>query len=133
MDRDDKSDNEVIEILEKGIRTLKKRHIENYLLDDEIIIKLCITQGQESKIEECISAKQKAIEDSVTNRHNPSDDIKSASGQIYVELKRILNLTQCGNNTISFLRDTMTPLITEDTEVYKDLEFQIFSHISTNG
>lgn len=133
VDRDDKSKEEVAELLTKGIKTLAKRHIENYLLDDEIIKKLCCEKGQEDKIESCLLAKQDAIKDSIENRGNPSDDIKSASGKIYIELKRILSLTQCGNNTITFLRDTMTPLITEDTEIYKDLEGQIFNTKSTNS
>lgn len=133
VDRNDKSNLEVSELLSKGIKTLAKRHIENYLLDDEIIKKLCITQGQEDKIETCLAAKQDAIRDSVEIRSNPSDDIKSASGKIYTELKRILSLTQCGNNTITFLRDTMTPLITDDTEIYKELERQIFDTKSTNS
>lgn len=133
VDRDDKSNAEVAELLTKGIKTLDKRHIENYLLDDEIIKKLCIAQGQEDKIDACLIAKQDAIKDSIENRHNPTDDIKSASGKIYTELKRILSLRQCGNNTISFLRDTMAPLITDETEIYKDLERQIFGTKSTNS
>jgi len=126
VDRDDKSVAEIEELLTKKIKTLEKRHIENYLLDDEIITKLCVANGKVDKIEECLLAKQTAINDSVMNRNNPVDDIKSASGKIYTELKRILNLTQCGNNTTSFLRDTMAILITEDTQIYKELERQIF-------
>lgn len=127
VDRDDKSSTEVAELLSKGIKTLKNRHIENYLLDDEIIEKLCLLHGQEGKISLCLAAKLDAIKESVENRSNPNDDIKSASGKIYTELKRILTLTQCGNNTISFLRDTMAPLITPETAVYQDLENQIFN------
>ncbi|MDD2475674.1 MAG: AAA family ATPase [Dysgonamonadaceae bacterium] len=125
VDRDDKSPEEIDELLSKGIKTSKKRHIECYLLDDEIIKKLCISVEKSELIEECLQAKQRAIQDSV-NRGNPTDDIKSASGQIFTELKRILSLTQCGNNTSAFLRDTMTPLITDDTIIYKNLESEIF-------
>ena len=62
-----------------------------------------------------------------TARGNAADDIKSASGEIYVELKRILNMTKCGNTKDAFFRDTLAPLITEDTSVYKELEREIFS------
>lgn len=127
VDRDDKSSHEVAELLTKGIKTLEKRHIENYLLDDEIITKLCMINGQNDKIETCLTAKREAIKDSIENRNNSADDVKSASGKIYTELKRILGLTRCGNNTIAFLRDTMAPLITDDTNIYKELERQIFS------
>ena len=125
VDRDDKSDGEVAELKAKGIKVLKKRHLECYLLDDEIITLLCKKYGNENKMEECLAAKRQAIEESI-RRGNPEDDIKSASGKIYTELKRILSLRQCGNKKDSFLRDTITPLITEDTQVYRELESEIF-------
>lgn len=125
IDRDDRSDAEIIELGTKNIKVLKRRDIENYLLDDEIIKKLCISISQEDKIENCLEIKKQAIIDSVA-RKNPADDIKSASGQIYVKFKKELSLTQCGNNTSSFLKDTMSHLMTEDTEVYKALKKEIF-------
>lgn len=70
--------------------------------------------------------KKQAIKDSVQSRGNPEDDIKSASGEICVGLKKVLSLKRCGNKRSSFLRDTMAPLITPDTLVYKDLERDIF-------
>jgi hypothetical protein len=44
-------------------------------------------------------------------------------------LKTILSLTQCGNNADAFLRDTIAPLVTSETEVYKQLEADIFGGI----
>lgn len=35
-------------------------------------------------------------------------------------------LRQCRNKKDSFFRDTITPLITEDTQVYRELESEIF-------
>jgi len=126
VDRDDKSPQEIAELLQKGIKTSNRRHIESYLFDDEIIQKLCDSIGKPELFEQCIQAKQTAIQDSNVNRGNPIDDIKSASGQIFTELKRILSLTQCGNNKCAFLRDTLTSLVTEDTTIYKELESEIF-------
>ena len=74
---------------------------------------------------DCLQAKQTAIQECI-NRGKPADDIKSASGQIFIELKRILSLTQCGNNKCAFLRDTLTPLVTDDTTIYNELENEIF-------
>lgn len=125
VDRDDKSDGEVAELSEKGIRTSRRRHIECYLLDDEIIRKLCAVSGKEDLTEDCLQAKASAIQESV-ERGNPQDDIKSASGKIFTEIKRVLGLTQCGNNKCAFLRDTMAPLVTEETQVYREIESEIF-------
>ncbi|MBA7547117.1 hypothetical protein ES705_39519 [subsurface metagenome] len=82
-------------------------------------------QNKPELIKNCLNAKVQAIKDS-NGRGNPIDDIKSASGIIFTELKKILNLTQCGNNKCAFVRDTMTPLVTKDTKVYKELEKEIF-------
>ncbi|MPM00722.1 hypothetical protein SDC9_46952 [bioreactor metagenome] len=124
VDRDDKSGEEIEECKRKYIRVLNKRHIESYLLDDEIIICLCEKLSKGDKIDDCLTLKETKIQESVA-RKNPSDDIKSAGGEIYIGLKKILELKQCGNNLESFLRDTITPLITPDTAIYKELEKEI--------
>ena len=125
VDRDDKSVEEIDELLQKGIRVSARRHIECYVFDDEIIEKLCISCSKEELLEACLQAKRDAVADS-HSRGNPEDDVKSASGKIFTELKRVLGLTQCGNNKCAFIRDTMTPLITEETALYKEIEFEIF-------
>jgi predicted ATPase len=126
VDRDDKSIQEISELFEKRIKTSSQRHIESYLLDDEIIIKLCHSLGQETLTQDCLDAKNEALRESIEDRGNPTDDIKSASGKIFTELKRILSLTQCGNNKCAFIRDTIAPLVTEETNVYQTLESEIF-------
>jgi hypothetical protein len=124
VDRDDKSPAEISEANKKGIRVLKQRHIESYLLEDEIIEKLCNTTGNTAKIPDALQIKKDKIAASMA-RGNPSDDVKSASGDIYVELKKLLGLTGCGNTKDAFLRDTICPLITPDTTVYRELEIEI--------
>ena len=58
VDRDDKSEGEINDLKAKGIKVLNKRHIECYLLDDEIITKLCQSLKKEDKITECLNAKK---------------------------------------------------------------------------
>lgn len=125
IDRDDKSDEQVDALLKKGIKTSNRRHIESYMFDDEIIKKLCVSCGKENLIGECLQAKKEAIENS-TSRGNPSDDIKSASGEIFTEIKKILELKRCGSDRCAFSIDTMSPLITEETTVFHELEREIF-------
>ncbi|TAE11138.1 MAG: ATP-binding protein [Bacteroidetes bacterium] len=126
IDRDDRSQGEIDELLKtEGVRVLKKRDIESYLLDDEIIEKLCKEVGREDAIPDCIKIKADSLAESIS-RGNPTDDIKSAAGKIYVELKKRLFLSQCGNSTETFLRDTIAPLLTKDTKSYCELESEIF-------
>ena len=125
VDRDDRSYNQILELQQQGIKVLSRRHLECFLLDDEIIKKLCECKGHLDKYDDIISIKKQAIASSV-QRGNPPDDIKSAAGNIVDAIKRKLALTQCGNNTHSFLRDTMASYVTPDTEIYKTLRKDIF-------
>lgn len=125
IDRDDRSNEEINELSAKGIKTSKRRHIESYLLDDAVISKLCKNEGKSELIQNCLDVIKDAIDNSISREH-PQDDIKSASGEIYVGIKRILGLTQSGNSAHAFLRDTIAPLLTEELEVYKELEREIF-------
>ncbi|WP_195267265.1 ATP-binding protein [Eubacterium sp. 1001713B170207_170306_E7] len=127
VDRDDRSEQEVRELFQRGIRTTSRRHLEAYLLDDEIIRKLCDKVGLPDKFNECKMLKENAIESAIS-RGRASDDIKAASGEIYTTIKRTLSLSRCGNNADSFMRDTMAPLVTPDTETYRELEQDIFGN-----
>lgn len=161
IDRDDRSENEISELKKQGTKVLTQRDIESYLLDDEIIEKLCknnelksldeetiskvckekqiefldsetienlLKEKQAALLVDCLQIKKVAVTKSVARR-NPTDDIKSAAGEIYVELKKKLSLTACGNSTETFLSDTIAPLITTDTKIYLKLKEEIFGTI----
>ena len=125
VDRDDRTTQEIADLTKKGIKVLKERNLESYLLDDTLIKKLCNSVGKPEEYNECIREKQKALSASIS-RGNAPDDYKSARGDIYNALKRRLSLTKCGNNADSFIRDTLSPLITPDMDVYKKLDAEIF-------
>lgn len=132
VDRDDRSPQEVADLAKSGIRVLKRRNLESYVLDDAVIKKLCDKVGKPEEYAACIQEKQQALTGSVS-RGNAPDDFKKASGGIYISLKRHLSLTQCGNNPDPFMRDTLSPLITPDMDVYKELEAEIFGTDSDGG
>lgn len=125
IDRDERSDKEVSELIVNGIRVLKKRNLESYLLDDSVIKKLCEKIGKPEEYNECIKEKMDILNESIV-RGKPSNDYKSVRGEIYTVLKKRLNLTQCGNSADTFIRDTLAPLITPDMDIYKELDDAIF-------
>ena len=99
----------------------------NNTIDDESHRKELLTwwdQSLEAKITKALLIKKQAIQSS-KERENPEDDIKSASGKIYTGLKELLSLSQRGNNTDAFMRDTLAPLITTETQLYKQLKEEI--------
>lgn len=132
VDRDDRSDKEVSELISKGIKVLKERNLESYLLDDSVLKKLCESVGKPEEYDECIKEKEAAMKASVARGKAP-DDYKSAQGDIYNLLKQRLQLTQCGNNADTFIRDTLAPLISPDMDVYKRLNAEIFGEVEVGG
>ncbi len=120
VDRDEKSDEEVEKCKQNGINVLAKRHLESYLFDDEVIDKL-VSIHDGSKLDEVKRMKQNVIA-SIVAQGKVEDDIKSASGMIYNGLKSILNLRQRGNTADAFMLSTLAELMTEDMNLYKELE-----------
>ena len=124
-DRDDKSDDQVAQY--DGI-TLTERNIESYLLADEIIEALLNREGKPELRDQALQIKTKAIQDSV-GRGNPTNDLKSAAGDIVVGLKQLLDLRHHGDSKDAFMKDTLSPLIVPGMETYQKLKSDIVDKI----
>lgn len=125
VDRDARTTEEISELNAKGIKVLSKRHIESYLFDNEILKLLCDKERKADKYNEILEMKKQKIDGSIS-RGNATDDIKSASGDIFVGIRTILQLSRCGNTKEAFIRDILAPLITPETRVYQELKKEIF-------
>lgn len=125
IDRDDRSQDEIDDLVAEGIKVLTRRHLECYLLDDEVLIKWCRSIGKPDKVSDMLQIKNQKMADSVA-RGNSVDDVKSASNDICTEGKKLLGVTACGNNGEAIMRDTLAKLITPDMVIYQTLESEIF-------
>jgi len=125
IDRDLRSQQEVEDARADGVRILSRRHLESYLLDSEVLSKLCRIHGKDNVIDDLLRAKAEAIENSVA-RGNDADDIKSIAGDMSVAARRLLSLEQPGSTTEAFLADTLAPLLTPDMTTYRELREDIF-------
>lgn len=124
VDRDERTATEIEELARNGIRTLSRRNIEAYLLDDEVLIKLCESVGQPDKAPALLAAKQDAMAQSVSRGH-PCDDVKPSAADIMVGARKLLHLQQAGNTSEAFMRDNLAPLV-PGTAVYAALKRDIF-------
>ena len=123
IDRDDRTGSEIADLARKGVRVLSRRNLESYLFDDEVLRALAASVGKWGKAG-ALLAKKQDIRDARTD--DPADDLKPASGELYVACKEILKLTQCGNDTGAFMRDTLAPLVKPGMVVYEELKRDIF-------
>jgi len=120
-DRDDKSSTEVADWESCGGIILSERNLESYLFDDDVIVALLESLGKKTLLADCLKIKADALQNSIS-RCNAADDLKSAAGEIYVNLKKLLSLHRSGNNTDAFMRDTLAPLIMPGMAVYRRLK-----------
>ena len=122
IDRDDRMHDDIAE-LPKDIRVLSLRNLESYLFDDEVLTALAVSKGMDDKAALLLDEKRSIQE---SKRGCPVDDLKPASGEIYKSCKRILRLSQCGNNAKAFMRGTLAPLIIPGMKIYDRLKRDIF-------
>ena len=125
IDLDDQSAEEVVELNSQGVRVLSKRNLESYLFSDEVLRKLANSVNRDDKVDELLTKKE-----SIRNSrpHDPPDDLKPASGEIYNACKSVLGLTQSGNNAWTFMRDTLALLVNPRMAVYEELKADIFGN-----
>jgi hypothetical protein len=128
VDRDDKSAAEVLDIESNGGIVLSERNLESFLFSDDVIEALLVRLNMEHQLEASLQVKQQALANSVARGNSP-DDLKSASGEIYVELKKLLGLQRCGNNTDAFMRDTLAPLVVAPMQTYQALKASIIDKL----
>ena len=123
IDRDARSGPEVEEARSEGIRVLSRRNIESYLFDDGVLVALAMSVNRQDAVNELLTAKR----DVLSKSEGPSDDLKPVAGLIYNSCKDKLGLTNPGNTTRTFMRDTLAPLVGEVNDLYEQLKNDIFS------
>ena len=127
-DRDDKSDDEVAEF--DGI-TLTKRNVESYLLADDVIEALLQREGKTELRNQALQIKADALKASI-QRGNRTDDLKSAAGEIYNGLKKLLDLQHPGGDKDAFMKDTLSRLVVPGMETYQALKSDIVDKIRSD-
>ena len=123
IDRDSSSPEEVADLKKNGVQVLSRRNLESYFFDDEVLGALALSVGKANKIDDLLAEKKRIF----GNRtEDAPDDLKPASGEIYLACKSVLELTNPGNDAKAFMRDTLAPLIKPAMKVYEDLKQDVF-------
>ena len=123
VDRDKATDVDIERDAEEGVRTLSWTTIESYLLDNEVLIKLCEVHNKPDKADDLLAAKQNALNEKGLKA---ADNLKPVVQGIYRAADQALRPVKLGKSTDSFMRDILAPLIQPDMSVYKQLHKDIF-------
>ena len=107
----------------EGIRILSRKTIESYLLDDEVLKKLCEDHGESDKISDLLAAKKDALD---KRNLKPTDNLKSIIQGVHGAAQDILISVNLGIDQKSFLMDILAPCIQPGMDVYEELHENIF-------
>ncbi len=102
------------ERITKNNKVLSRKNIEEYLLDEKVLEKLCTEKGNPDAINILQAARHKH-----TNAKPSVNDVRNAANREFCQ-------NPVGDNTDDFLINTMSRLITPEMKVYKTLEADIF-------
>jgi hypothetical protein len=125
IDRDDRTNADIAALQQQGVRILTRRHIESYLLDDDVLTRLSTDLGDPTLAPTLLAAKAAALQSSIA-AGGPIDDFKRIGGDVYLAAKRLFNQKKLGNDQRSFMRAFCAPLIRPGTAVYAELKRDIF-------
>ena len=113
-DRDQATSEEVSRIKQEGLRVLKRRQIEDYLLADEVLHALC------AEHEHCNGRADELIE-----LRDNTENMKEAANKIR---QKVIDwgTTRVGETREGFMRDTIAPLVGAGMSTYEELKQIIF-------
>jgi len=128
MDRDERSPNEVKYFETKGGLVLRERNLESYLFADDVLEALVNRENKQGLLGNAKKVKADTLA-GLVSKGKSADDLKAAAGEIYVGLKKLLELQRPGNNVDAFMRDTLAPLIVPGMETYQRLRADIIDRL----
>ncbi len=125
IDRDGRTDEQVVELEEQGVRVLTRRHLESYLLDEEVLESLCKQCEKLDKLEAVKKAWEEAVASAQT-RGKDGDDAKAAAGEFFRTVKGLLEIKHPGSNWEAFFSSFMADACKPGLQVYEELKRDVF-------
>jgi hypothetical protein len=117
IDRDDRTNADITTLQQQAVRVLTRRHIESYLLDDDVLTRLCIDLGDGSLAAQLLAVKTKALQDSVA-AGGPIDDFKRIGGDVYLAAKALFKQKKLGNHQRANLLCQHPPNLSAGSDKY---------------
>lgn len=127
IDRDDRTNAEIATLQAQGVRVLTRRHIESYLLDDDVLTRLCERLGDAALAQQLLAGKATALQNSI-NANGAADDFKRIAGDVYIAAKLAFPGHKLGSDKRAFMKGFCAPVITPGTAVYAQLRHDVFGH-----
>ena len=123
IDRDDMTDEERSQKIAQGIRVLRRRELEEYLYDPEVLRTFLREVSCEEAVAETILSKRESL---VNGQPGPKN-IKDVSRHIFAEIRGATGLPNLGNTREEFALQFLVPALCKTHVVYEELREDVFS------
>ena len=122
IDRDDMTDEERARKVAQGIRVLRRRELEEYLYDPEVLRTFLQTEGCEETVVETIVSKRESLLIGQPGAKN----IKDVSRDLFAAIRSDTGLPNLGNNREEFASQFLIPALGKTLVVYQELREDVF-------
>ena len=122
IDRDDMTDEERSRKIVRGIRVLRRRELEEYLYDPEVLRTFLRTEGCEESTVEKVLSKRESLVDGQAGPKN----IKDVSRQLFAAIRSTTGLPNLGNTREQFAVQFLVPALRSTHMVYEELREDVF-------
>ena len=122
IDRDDMTDEERARKIAQGIRVLRRRELEEYLYDLEVLRTFLQTKGCKESTVETVVRKRELL---LTGQHGPKN-IKDVSQDLFAAIRSETGLPNLGNNREEFAMQFLVPALRNTHVVHQELREDVF-------
>ena len=121
IDRDDMTNEERSRQIAQGIRVLRRRELEEYLYDPEVLRTFLQTEGQEGAVDQILRERESLV----NNQPGPAN-VKDVSRQVFEVIRNTTGLSDLGNTREQFALQFLLPALRKTHMVYEELREDVF-------
>ena len=122
IDRDDMTDEERSDKLAQGIRVLRRRELEEYLYDGDVLRTFLRKQGCDDSVVDAVLSERSSLLDRLSGPKN----VKDVSRQLFDVIRSVTKLQNLGNNREQFASQFLMPALRETPIVHQELREDVF-------
>ena len=122
IDRDDMTDEEREQKITQQIRVLRRRELEEYLYDPEVLRTFLQTVGCKEAVVETVLTERVSL---LAGQLGPKN-IKDVSRKLFEAIRRVTELPNLGSNREEFASQFLVPALAKTQVVYEELREDVF-------
>ena len=123
IDRDEMTDNAREQKIVSGLRVLRRRELENYLYDPEVLKTFLSANGRASTIEDVLAKQQDLLAGSCI----ATADMKKVTRELFAAIRQSTSIANLGNSRVEFAQQHLVPALRKTPAVFQELEEDLFS------